>query len=164
MRTLIALAERTGEKRFLAPITRALAYYRKLVLPDGRLARFYEIGTDKPLYCTRDYELTYDDGDVPTHYSFKVGSNLDAIERELGRVSALVESGAAPRKPEPADATPPSAGAVRQVIGGLDERGAWVEDGRLRYHGESDDTSRVIACETFIRNLDTLSRFIAAAR
>ena len=164
MRILIALAERTGQTRFLAPIPKALAYYRRLLLPDGRLARFYEIGTDRPLYFTRAYNLTYDDGDTPTHYSFKVGSRLDAIERELRRVSELIRAGKAPLKPTPAAGTPPSAEAVRQVIAELDDRGAWVESGRLQYHGDTDDTDRIISCETFIGNLDTLSRFIAAER
>ena len=49
----------------------ALAYLKKSLLPDGRLARFYELKTNKPLYFTKTYELTYDDSDMPTHYSFK---------------------------------------------------------------------------------------------
>lgn len=163
MRTLIMLALRTGERRFLAPIPRALAYYRRLLLPDGRLARFYEIGTDRPLYFTQRYELTYDDSDTPTHYSFKVASHLDAIERAYEAALARLGSGSTDRRAS-VRATPPTGEEVRVAVNGLDERGAWVEDGRLRYHGDDDDTRRVIACDTFIRRLDVLARYIASKK
>ena len=54
-------------------------------------------------------------------------------------------------------------GYRRTVIDALDDRGAWVEDGRLRYHGEDDDTRRVISSQSFVDNLKTLARFIAAS-
>ncbi len=164
MRTLIRLAERTGEARFLEPIPRALAYYRKLLLPGGRLARFYEIGTDRPLYFNRRYELTYDDSDMPTHYAFKVTSGLDAIEAAYKRVAAKLNAGNGTSAAASSRESPPDSDAVRQAIAALDDRGAWVEDGRLRYHGDADDTTRIIDCETFIRNLDILSRYIADRR
>ena len=56
------------------------------MLPNGQFARFYELKTNKPLYFTKDYKLTYDDGDVPTHYSFKIGNRLDTIETQLADV------------------------------------------------------------------------------
>src|SRR5690606_27390840 len=77
MQTLMLLYRRTGDDRYLKPIPRAIAYYRSSLLPDGRLARFYELKTNRPLYFTKDYQLTYDDGDMPTHYGFKSTSRLD---------------------------------------------------------------------------------------
>jgi hypothetical protein len=56
------------------------------------------------------------------------------------------------------------ANQAQSVIAALDERGAWVEEGRLRYFGEDDPARRVIDCQTFVRNVQTLSRFIAASR
>jgi hypothetical protein len=52
---------------------------------------------------------------------------------------------------------------AREVVAGLDDRGAWVRDGRLRYHGKADETRRVIDSATFIRNLGILSRYLSAA-
>ena len=52
----------------------------------------------------------------------------------------------------------PSDSEVERVIAAQDDRGAWVEDGRLRYHGGGDDTRQIIDSQTFIKNLDTLSR------
>jgi hypothetical protein len=164
MSTLIRLAERTGEARFLAPVPKAIAYYRRLTLPDGRLARFYEIGTDRPLYFTRRYELTYDDTDLPTHYAFKVTSHLDAIAREHARVVEALRTGKRTARAAISAHAAPSVAEVRRLVESLDDRGAWVEDGRLRYHGDGDDTRRIIDCATFIRNLDALSRHVAAER
>ena len=36
------------------------------------------------------------------------------------------------------------------------------EEGKLRYHGPDDPTQRIIACQTFIRNLGVLSDYLAA--
>ena len=41
-----------GNKTYLKPIPRALAYLRRSLLSDGRLARYYELKTNKPLYLT----------------------------------------------------------------------------------------------------------------
>jgi hypothetical protein len=38
----------------------------------------------------------------------------------------------------------------------------WLQAGRLRYYGDADDTTRIIDCATFIRNLDILSRYVGS--
>jgi hypothetical protein len=167
MRTLIQLYRRTAAiddnaDRFLAPLPRAIAYYRSLLLPDGRMARFYEIGTDRPLYFTKDYKLTYDNSDMPTHYAFIFGSSLDSIERHLKSVqktprNQLHQNGRTPpRRSNQLDQQ------VLQIIRDLDDRGAWVEPGRLKYHGDDDPTPRVIRSVTFSNNLRTLARWLGA--
>lgn len=168
MRTLIQLYRRTAKhsenaERFLKPIPRAIAYYRRSLLPDGRLARFYEVATNRPLYFTKDYRLTYEPDDLPTHYSFVVGSRLDRIESELLRVKTTpIDELWRPQQTKPPAATAKLARQVRRVIDDLDHRGAWVEDGRLRYHDADDPTRRVIRSETFSGNLRTLAGWIAA--
>ena len=68
---LLHLHRETGDPRFLGPVPRALDYLRRSRLPDGQLARFNELRTNRPLYFTKDYQLTYSDADTPTHYAFK---------------------------------------------------------------------------------------------
>ena len=51
--TLMKIYRTTGDKKYLEPIPRALAYLKKSLLPDGRLARYYEMQTNRPLYMTR---------------------------------------------------------------------------------------------------------------
>lgn len=159
---LIELYHRTGDARYLRPVPEALAYLKRSLLPDGRLARFYELRTNRPLYFNRKYELTYDDSDVPTHYAFKVPSRLEAIERQY---RDAVERG--PRPPQPETTERPQLNdqlvqQCREVLGAMDKRGAWVERGRLRTAGSIE--TDVIESRTFVRNLLVLCRYLAAVR
>ena len=94
----------------MAPIPVAIRYFRKSLRSDGRLARFYELKTNKPLYFTKDYQLTYSDDDMPTHYGFIVSSKLDAIE---SRYRQLKENG--PRKTRLVTRATPRQPSRRQV-------------------------------------------------
>ncbi len=167
LRILHRLYVETGDRKFLAPVPVALAYLRRSQLPNGRLARFYELQTNKPLYFTKQYELTYDDSDLPTHYAFKVSANLDAIAREYERLEKVtakeLESLRQLARQTPARSAPPDS-QIRAVIAAMDERGAWVEEGRLSHHGDSDDTQQVIETRTFIRNITLLSRYVGASQ
>ena len=109
MRILLHVYRETGDAKYLEPIPRALAYLRRSRLPDGRLARFYELETNRPLYFTKDYRLTYDDSDMPTHYAFKVGDRTDSIAREYERLRA----GGPARPDDPAAPPRPPAGGAR---------------------------------------------------
>ena len=163
LRTLIRLYQETGEERFLKPIPLALEYYRASVLPGGGLARFYELKTNRPLFFTRDYELTYDDSDMPTHYAFKVGNWVDSVARQYERALASGPIGPSPSaSPRPPQLTKSLERQASAIIDSLDERGAWVESGRLKYHGEDDDTREVIDCRTFIKNIRVLATYLAA--
>lgn len=163
MRTLMQLFRRTGEAKYLEPIPQAIAYYRKSLLPDGRLARFYEIGTNRPLYFTKDYQLTYDDSDMPTHYGFTTSSRLDQIEQEYERLrNTSVSDLHASDEPSPSRMTSKLQQRAAKIIASLDERGAWVQEGRMRNFGEDDHTRRVIESATFAENLRTLATYVAS--
>jgi PelA/Pel-15E family pectate lyase len=165
LQVLLRLYRETGDRKYLEPLPRALAYFRKSVLPDGRLARFYELKTNKPLYFTKDYQLTHKDDDLPTHYAFKVPSRLDAIEREYDRLRKLDPAELKkPVKPAAPKVTDALTAQVKAALAGLDEQGRWVEDGRLRSQGPDDPTRRIIASETFVRNVEVLSRYLAAKK
>ncbi|HYE98481.1 MAG TPA: pectate lyase [Planctomycetota bacterium] len=154
METLLAIHRLTGEARFLEPVKAGLAYYRACLLPDGGLARYYELGTNKPLYMTSDYRLTNDDRDVPSHYAFKVKSRLDAIEKEM--------------REGPEVAKPPSASEVARIVKSLDAQGRWVS---TAVAGESlvgqpkfPPGMRYLSSAVFARNVESLSAFVAASR
>ena len=148
IRALLMLQRTTRQRKYLEPIPRALAYLERSRLPGGKLARFYELKTNKPLYFTKSYELTYSNEDVPTHYAFEVPDNTQAIQREYeGTSEATTEPKNLERN-------------VKRIIEAQDERGRWVENGRLRYHGPNDPTTRVIRSATFVRNVETLSSYL----
>jgi hypothetical protein len=169
MRALLDLYIETGEHRFLSPLRPALSWARRSLLPDGRLARFYELKTNRPLYFVRDtYELTYSDADVPTHYAFKVRGieRIESLERKLRNIEqeGAREAILARRrlrfrgslKPEDDD-------RVREIAASMDERGRFVEDGSMRpsTYGQPLIRARVIQSETFVRNLEELARYVA---
>lgn len=157
LRTLLDLYEETGDAKYLKPIPTALAYLQRSRLEDGKLARFYELRTNRPLYFTRDYQLTFEDSDLPTHYGFKVADDTAAIERRYRQVQ---ETPTRERGPTPGDKL---VAEVRRVVAAQDGQGRWVEDGRLRFHGAADPTRRVIRSATFARNMEILSGYLRAA-
>ena len=156
LETLLLIYGHTGDNKCLAPIPPALQYLRRSLLPDRRLARFYELKTNASLYMVRrgkEYTLTYDDSSLPKHYGWKVVSRLDEIERTYnGLVSA------ARRQRESIDDLKPQ---VRDVLRALDDRGRWIST----YSGESlvgqpkfTPGSCYISSAVFSRNVELLSR------
>ncbi len=161
---LMLLYTKTGKKKYLEPIPRAVEYLRSSQLSEDKLVRFYELQTNRPLYFTKDYKLTYDGGDVPTHYSFVVDSGLDQIEARYRDLLATDPNKLRSERPQRADSlTPTLIAQAKTVIDGMDERGAWVERGSLRAH-KVEPASGVIDCQTFVNNVGTLCRFLGAAK
>ncbi len=163
MQALLLLYRATADKKYLGPIPKALAYYKNSLLPNGKLARFYELKTNKPLYFTKDYQLTYSDSDMPTHYSFVINSGLDKLNRGYEALLKTPDKKLNPHRKLPVHRK--SARLEREaqkVINTQDERGAWVEKGVLHFQGSEDRTSQVISTKTFVKKIRTLSQFISA--
>ncbi len=150
---LLQLYRETGEERFLAPVPRSIAYLRSSLLPEGHLARFYELQTNRPIFFDREYNITYVPEQMPEHYSFLRESRLDAIEAEYQRLLA--------EGPCEATVSPPPADEVAAIIAGMDKRGAWVEPGVLDAWDTEPETG-IISSETFIANVRALAAYIAA--
>jgi hypothetical protein len=165
IRILMDVYRHTGDKKYLDPIPKALDYLENSQFTSGRLARFYELKTNKPLYFTKQYELVYTDHDLPTHYGFTVPSNLRKLRSDYEKLLKTDPTKLKPAvKPETIEPSTDVSSAARTAIDSLDSRGAWVENGRLRAGTQApNDVRRVISTQTFMRNLNTLSRFVAAS-
>ena len=74
LEALMMLTRATGDKKWLAPIPKALAYLKKSLRKDGTLARYYELRTNVPLYFQRvkggGHELTTSDAKPSSNYGF----------------------------------------------------------------------------------------------
>lgn len=169
IRILLQLYRRTGKDKYLEPIPHALKFLSENELPGepGRLARFYELKTSRPLYFVKDtYELTYDDSNMPTHYGFKIGSGVKRLSDEL---SAARQRGRdekplwTTKRSRPGASSRLTADAER-LIKLLDSRGAWIEEGSLRARGNNNSPQKIISMRTFARNLTRLAVFVAATR
>ncbi|MHC4583225.1 MAG: pectate lyase [Planctomycetota bacterium] len=166
MKTLLVLYRATGKKKYLKPLPRAMEYLRRSRLPDGRLARFYELKTNKPLYFTReDYKLTYSDADMPTHYSFKTYYGIESITREYERLRAMDPAELKrPKKVSRPRLNPSMTAQTKLIIDQLDEQGRWVGNGRMRDGEQDAPPHKVIDCRTFINNITVLSTYLRAVR
>lgn len=159
--TLMKIYRETGDKKYLEPIPRALEYLRKSLLADGRLARYYELQTNRPLYMNRhgeQYFLTYDDTDLPDHYGWKTPSFLDALEAEYRATSAGSAATATPSTPTVVDEA-----EVRKIITALDAEGRWLST----YQGEGlvgqpkfKVGEHFLSSEVFSRNVETLAAYL----
>lgn len=148
----------TGDAKYLEPMPRAFAWYKRSKLPDGNWARFYELKTNKPLYFTRGtYKLTYDDGDMPRHYCFKsTGMYPTQIEAWYQRVmqvpadkrAATVKDWVRKGKEKRGRIDPKT---VRKIIASLDAQGRWTTKGWIE-------------CATFNRNLRALATYVGQVR
>lgn len=115
LRVLMTLYRETGDRKYLAPIPKALEYLKRSFvprtwdevfrrIPDGpALARFYELKTNRPLYVTKGsrlvaaglgsrlvdgYELSYSPESVITHYAVVItGRELASIEEDYRRLA-----------------------------------------------------------------------------
>ena len=157
LRTLIRIAELTGDKKYLKPIPKALAYLKRSVLPEGKLARFYELESNRPLYMKRKgkvYSLTYDDSDLPSHYGFKVSHELDEIEAAYRDALAGEESG------DKRDSLKALAERAGDAIAALDKHGRWLSKnpGKNKEFGE-----RVISSPKFSNRFEAICDYLEAA-
>lgn len=157
--TLFVIARHTGDKKYLEPVPRALAYLKASLLPDGRVARYYELKTNKPLYMDSAYRLTHDDSAAPAHYGWKQEAS------RLAGIEAAYRDAAAGKPPAPPPAAKDREADVRKVLRDLDADGRWV----IVYAGERlvgqpkfSDGFRFLSGEVFSRNVETLAAYLAA--
>lgn len=127
----------TGKERYQEPIPRALDWLGRSRLPGGRLSRFYEFGSNRPLYCAAEtYELTYDDSNLPTHYGFQPEypeSKIERLRSDLARPrEELLAARRGPDSPERWAKTARSLrGKVEAALARQEPDGYWIEGGEI---------------------------------
>ncbi len=151
---LIEIAELTHGEKYLKPLPAAIAYLRRSTLPGGQIARYYELNTNRPLYMHRDgdeYSLTFDDSDLPSHYSWKSQSQVDKLQKQLDNFGK-------PTKPKKYTSQ-----EVGQIIQDLDANGRWVTTAsgdRLVGQAKLKPGEQFISSAAFSENLTTLSGYV----
>ncbi|MDR2114839.1 MAG: hypothetical protein LBP87_00500, partial [Planctomycetaceae bacterium] len=161
MTALIELYLFTGNKKYLEPIPKAIAYLEHSRRSDGKLARFYEMRTNKPLYFTKSYELTYSDADMPTHYAFVVDFNSSRFNQllkqsESNRLKQLEIFRSNYRNLR---LQQPNTKEVATVIADIDQRGAWITQGILKA-ARSNEKIQMIDNSVFVKNVNILLGFL----
>jgi PelA/Pel-15E family pectate lyase len=169
MRLLVDLYLESGDAKYLEPLPRAIAWFRRSEIAPGIWARMYELGTNTPVYGDRDGKIKYRVEDLSperqTGYSWKgaygVAGAIAAYEgvKAAGRDATLARQKAAAEK-----ARTPEAHAervrqlepqVKRIVGELDATGRWISN----YRG-----TPAISTETFIFNTRLLADYLEAVK
>lgn len=146
----------TGDDKYLKPIQPALAWFERSKLPDGTHARFYELHTNKPLFFVKDtYVLTYDDSNMPTHYSFKVSQqiNLDNFKKQLAKSREELQTNrAGPQTPkEWASRAKAASSKAKKAAESLDSEGRWIKNDE-------------IDCAEFVKGMNAMTNYVEARK
>jgi hypothetical protein len=147
---LLELFGRTGDKRFLDAAKRAVAWLESVRLPDGDWARFYELGTNQPLYVNADFELVYEPENLHPGYGFKLRADIPAVVDRVKRAVAgesIVDPVLWPSVASHFNTAEDLEAAVKAIAERDAATGKWVEDGWIR-------------SQTFIDAVFTLGRYI----
>lgn len=159
---LMDIYEATGQEKYLRPVPAALDYLQNSTLADGQLARYYELQSNRPLYMTRNgdrYTLTYDDANLPGHYSWKTRSKVPSLRRRYERLTS--------KAPQPDLAHDPSRSEqvlIGNLIDTLDDQGRWVSTAtgeRLVGQAKFAPGERYLSSAVFHQNLSRLARYVS---
>lgn len=170
MWVLLKLAAATGDHKYLQPIPRAVNYLRGSLLPDGKIARFYELQTNKPLYFERGkggkgFLLTHDGSNASSNYGWTWDSELDALEAAHAKIGKGERPVFPPTEKEKWN-LPPTDAEVDEIMAALNADGAWVERGEERgtirdAEGKKQSPAAgVIHSDTFVQNVRALAAWL----
>ncbi|MBA2114404.1 pectate lyase [Bremerella alba] len=160
--TLLLIYDVTRDKKYLEPVPKAVKYLEASMLPDGQLARYYELQTNRPLYMNRngkDYFLTYDDKNLPDHYGWKTGQKLEHLKNEYRKLISSPKSRRASRKVSPDQ--------VKPILASLDDQGRWIttfEEEKLVGDQRFRPGDQYISSQTFAKNIEALSGYLKSSR
>lgn len=159
--SLLVIAEVTGEAKYLEPIPSALSWLQRSQLPNGQLARYYELQTNRPLYMTRSgkqYSLTYDDSRLPSHYGWKVENRIGELRRRYLEVSTTAADAGVSRPDQAV-----SESLVLSILNQLDSQGRWISE----FSGEAlpgqpkfRPGDRYLSSQVFADNVIELAAFL----
>lgn len=165
---LIELFLVTGEQRFLEPLPKAFAWFDAHVLPNGKRARLYEPGTQRPVYGRRDKaEPVYDFEQACTGYGWQAewyphGAKA-AYERiaEIGRDAYLGEQNKEAAEGREEDLV----AKVESVCAALSPEGWWLADPNESERADYAEAGvleiePVIRCGTFVKYAGVLLDYL----
>lgn len=169
MRLLVDLYLETGDEKYLEPLPRAIAWFKRSEIAPGTWARMYELHTNTPIYGDRDGKIKYRIEDLSperqTGYSWKgaygvpsaiayyeevkaAGRDAYLAKRTKNAENAKTEKGKANRL----KALEPKA---RAAVAALDDKGRWLENSK---------TGARIRTEIFLRNMETMADYVETSK
>jgi PelA/Pel-15E family pectate lyase len=138
IRTLLELYLLTGNETYLSPIPSAIDWFDRSTIGQDLWARFYELGTNRPIYGDRDGEIYYNLSDISEErrlgYSWtgaygRGAKGMYKTVMEKGREGYLADRHREPTEAERLARASDLESDVREAIDSLDPQGRWIEDG-----------------------------------
>ncbi len=156
LEVLVLLYEETKDRQYLQAFQKAYLYLSKSLRPDGKLARYYELKTNRPIYFSKDYELTYDDSEMPDHYGFVIDSRLDKLLRLYNQATGKAKKSPTRRRD--------LAKRVDAIVAAQRQDGAWLEPGFVRNEAGKKviPPEGIVQSDTFIKNVSRLCDYLNA--
>lgn len=172
MWALLKLAAASGDKKYLPAVAKAIPYLRSVLLPGKKLARFYELQTNKPLYFERGeggkgFLLTYSDKKASSNYGWVWDSELDDLEA-FGRKIFKGEAVVFPRAEKERWSSPPTDKDIATILKEQMPDGSWTatDDERGVMRDASGKKTKpkggVIYSLDFNQNVKALSAWLKA--
>jgi len=147
---LIDLHLETGDDKYLGPIPAALEWLKASRLEENTWARFYEIGSNRPIYVTVDREVVYKAENLRPGYSWRGSYGIPEV---FLMYRILTEQGAEKLK-EHVRGEPDVRSLVDRAqywIESQRDDGSWMRDGR-------------ISCGTFVQACTALCDLLERAQ
>ena len=160
IRTLVDLYLYTRDAKYLAPIPAAISWLNRSQIAEGRWARLYELGTNRPLYGDRDGKVHYTLEEISEErrrgYSWQGEYGLKGIRcyqqlTEQGADRFQAERDRLPSDQDRARHAAELVPRVREIIQAQDAQGRWITDGMLHIRA-------------FVDNMNRLCEYLEAAR
>jgi len=185
IKLLIDMYIELGDERYMEAAAKAIDWYKRSRIGGterrGVWARFYEVGTNRPLYFTREYKLVYTDDDLPIHYSFKgnygVNSRMRYYEevKKRGREYYLKLRAHRNTPQEWRARAKRMERKVKAIMQKQDELGRWVkvvtkrdkardERGRVYWKVDKNTKLHMMYSRDFVKNMKALADYITAAQ
>lgn len=154
---LLELWVATEEAKYRDAIEPALTWLESSQLENGNWARFYEMQTNRALYCEADtYLVTHDDSNLPKHYAFQIDGLDRKIESLRKRLATTPEELSKNKKPkrdpeELAELARSLRGKVRNALKTQHHDGYWIREER-------------IDAREFVKQMTVLSEYFRTVR
>jgi pectate lyase-like protein len=163
LKVMLDVYKETNNAKYLLVGPEAFEWLRNSKLPNGKWARFYELKSNRPLYCTPEGKIVFDVALARPGYSWQGNYFSSSLEKTY--IKLLISSSRAPYKPNPKKRRT-AFKDIEPYLKSLDKQGRWISQisssAKQQYQDKIGDPSGVgiIQSGVFVRNADRLLDYL----
>lgn len=162
MEALLELYLLTGEEKYLVPIAPAVAWLQRSQLEPGIWSRYYELGSNEPIYGLKTGVIVYGSG--APGYSLPAAFGIPDF---IDKYEYIMTVGREAWNANPLQRTTPAAWSsvekkVDQIVAALDTEGRWLTQGSLT--SSTPVLEKMISTTVFYKNMVRLSNYLKTVK